>query len=431
MRYRAPRSAMDASTATTARELVPTKVTPVIHEWSYDAMCHDLLNLEGNKYSYEISIDGKRERKEVLLEEHDPVWVEVRDLFIADASKRIADKMAYFTSKNKAASLQLGAREGQVLSTRDMKQLVQALPQYRDQIDKLSLHVNIASTLNNKIIQEGLADIGNLEQEFVYGDATTKELIGILNNNPEMSAECKLRLLMIFAATRPEKLDANKRKQWQQLAKLSDEDMNAVNNLELLGIQAPKKQTSSGVEKFALKFGARKAKRPARKAKELDEDGYTLSKFYPLLQDVVEEIDKDSLSREEYPYVKDPAGNSLNSSSSPSTRPPANPNSKPVQSRRTVGKTGGTTWASKGRASSEEGYSSDSVLRHAVSDPKINGKRIFLFVIGGMTRSELRVAHKLTPQLKREVVIGSTNIDDPHQFIRKMKNLGKLEMDDF
>lgn len=45
-----------------------------------------------------------------------------------------------------------------------------------------------------------------------------------------------------------------------QLAKLSDEDMNAVNNLELLGIQAPKKQTSSGVEKFALKFGARKVK---------------------------------------------------------------------------------------------------------------------------------------------------------------------------
>lgn len=100
---------------------------------------------------------------------------------------------------------------------------------------------------------------------------------------------------------------------------------------------------------------------------------------------------------------------------------------------------------------------SDSVLRHAVSDPKINGKRIFVFIIGGMTRSEvssgwlllefdksftfvfrvfcagfgmekhllwvgldvqLRVAHKLTPQLRREVVVGSTNIGDPHQFIR-------------
>lgn len=26
----------------------------------------------------------KKERKEVLLEEHDPIWVEMRDLFIAD-----------------------------------------------------------------------------------------------------------------------------------------------------------------------------------------------------------------------------------------------------------------------------------------------------------------------------------------------------------
>jgi len=43
-----------------------------------------------------------------------------------------------------------------------------------------------------------------------------------------------------------------------QLSKLSDEEMSAVNNLEYLGIQAPKKQMSSGVEKFALKFGARK-----------------------------------------------------------------------------------------------------------------------------------------------------------------------------
>ena len=45
-----------------------------------------------------------------------------------------------------------------------------------------------------------------------------------------------------------------------QLAKLTDEEMSAVNNLEYLGVQAPKKQNSSGVEKFALKFGARKVK---------------------------------------------------------------------------------------------------------------------------------------------------------------------------
>jgi hypothetical protein len=47
--------------------------------------------------------------------------------------------------------------------------------------------LQIATVLNNKIRQDGLTDIGNLEQEFVYGDATTKELIGILNANPVLT----------------------------------------------------------------------------------------------------------------------------------------------------------------------------------------------------------------------------------------------------
>ncbi|KAI7983720.1 SNARE-interacting protein KEULE [Camellia lanceoleosa] len=30
------------------------QIAPVIHEWTYDAMCHDLLNMDGNKYVHEI-----------------------------------------------------------------------------------------------------------------------------------------------------------------------------------------------------------------------------------------------------------------------------------------------------------------------------------------------------------------------------------------
>jgi hypothetical protein len=43
-----------------------------------------------------------------------------------------------------------------------------------------------------------------------------------------------------------------------QLARLSGDEMNAVTNLEFLGVQVSKKQPQSGVEKLALKFGARK-----------------------------------------------------------------------------------------------------------------------------------------------------------------------------
>lgn len=32
------------------------QIAPVIHEWTYDAMCHDLLDMDGNKYVYEVLI---------------------------------------------------------------------------------------------------------------------------------------------------------------------------------------------------------------------------------------------------------------------------------------------------------------------------------------------------------------------------------------
>nr|CAB3446530.1 unnamed protein product [Digitaria exilis] len=142
---------IDACTMTTLRDLVPTKlaasvsnclekykttipefpqtetcellivdrsidqIAPIIHEWTYDAMCHDLLCMDGNKY---ILIDFSMaknkvpskngpatEKKEVLLEDHDPVWLELRHAHIADASERLHDKMTNFISKNKAAQL--------------------------------------------------------------------------------------------------------------------------------------------------------------------------------------------------------------------------------------------------------------------------------------------------------------------------------------
>lgn len=30
------------------------QIAPIIHEWTYDAMCHDLLNMEGNKYVHQV-----------------------------------------------------------------------------------------------------------------------------------------------------------------------------------------------------------------------------------------------------------------------------------------------------------------------------------------------------------------------------------------
>ncbi|KAI3886609.1 hypothetical protein MKW92_014398 [Papaver armeniacum] len=462
VRYRSAK--VDESTETTFRDLIPTKlaasvwncitkykssiphfpqsetcellildrsvdhIAPVIHEWTYDAMCHDLLNLDGNKYVHEVpsKSGGEPEKKEVLLEDHDPVWLELRHAHIADASERLHEKMTNFVSKNKAAQMQ--SRDGGELSTRDLQKMVQALPQYNEQMDKLSLHVEIAGKINRLIRELGLRDLGQLEQDLVFGDAGSKELINFLRLKQDASPENKLRLMMIYACVYPEKFEGDKGTKLMQLAKLAPEDMNAVNNLKLFeGASDNKKNSLAG---FSLKFDAQKRKHAARKDRTgEEEETWALSRFYPVIEELIEKVSKGELPKNEYACMNEPnpsttitSNRSLPSASARTSQAPVAA-AHSMRSRRTA------TWARP--RGSDDGYSSDSVLRHASSDFKRMGQRIFVFIIGGATRSELRVCHKLTAKLKREVVLGSSSLDDPPEFITKMKMLTKeLSVDD-
>ncbi|KAI4315311.1 hypothetical protein L6164_028135 [Bauhinia variegata] len=458
VRFRAAKT-LDATTMTTFRDLIPTKlaagvwdclmkfkktipnfpqtetcellildrsidqIAPVIHEWTYDAMCHDLLNMEGNKYVHEVpgKTGSPPEKKEVLLEDHDPIWLELRHAHIAHASERLHEKMTNFISKNKAAQIQHGSRDSGDLSTRDLQKMVQALPQYSEQIDKLSLHVEIAGKINRIIRDLGLRELGQLEQDLVFGDAGMKDVIKFLTTKEDTTREDKLRLLMILAAIYPEKLDGEKGLNLMQVARLTSEDMNAVSNLRLLGVQPDTKKSLTGP--FALKFDMHKKKRAVRKDRSGEEETWQLSRFYPVIEELIEKLSKNELSKEDYPCLNDPSptfhgtpfAGSVNQ-----TPPPAHS----MRSRRTP------TWARP--RGSDDGYSSDSVLRHASSDFKKMGRRIFVFIVGGATRSELRVCHKLTGKLNREVILGSSSLDDPAQFITKLKmlTLQELSLDD-
>ncbi|KAK1560169.1 hypothetical protein Q3G72_023139 [Acer saccharum] len=457
VRYRAAKS-LDAMTMTTFRDLIPTKlaagvwnhlvkykqtvenfpqtetcellildrsidqIAPVIHEWTYDAICHDLLNMEGNKYVHEIpsKTGGPAEKKDVLLEEHDPVWLELRHAHIAYASERLHEKMTSFISKNKAAQIQHGSKDGGEISTRDLQKMVQALPQYSEQIDKLSLHVEIAGKINRIIREMELRELGQLEQDLAFGDAGLKDVIKFLTTKEDATRENKLRLLMILAAVYPEKFEGEKGLNLMKLAKLPPDDMTAVNNMRFLGGSSDSKKSSSSP--FSLKFDMHKKKRAVRKERTGEEETWQLSRFYPMIEELIEKLCNRELSKEDYPCMNDPSPTFHGTTQSAAVQQA--PVAHSMRSRRTP------TWARP--RNSDDGYSSDSVLRHASSDFKKMGQRVFVFIVGGATRSELRVCHKLTTKMNREIILGSSSIDDPPQFITKLKLLtvDELSLDD-
>ncbi|CAH2056697.1 unnamed protein product [Thlaspi arvense] len=485
VRYRAAKS-VDSSAEKTSRDLVPTKlaaavwnriasykstipnfpqtetcellildrsvdqIAPVIHEWTYDAMCHDLLDMDGNKYMHEVHLPDCR----IFLwrNSYEKIVVEANTcLILADASERLHERMTNFKSKNKAAQLQ--QRDSSELSTRDLQKMVQALPQYNEQMEKLSLHVEVSFIFTyrvelrnglqvnwwsgfairliiylflvqiagkiNKIIRDtGLRDLGQLEQDIVFGDKGTKDIITHLRANQagiisDEGSENKLRLLMIYGSVYPEKFEGEKASKLMQLAKLSPEDMKAVKNMRVLEGSDGRKTATGG---FSLKFDGHKRKHAARKDKTGEEETWMLSRFYPVIEELIEQLSKGELPKEEYQCMNEPAQTArpgstrtLNASAKTgqSTAPVPAPHS--MRSRRTP------TWAKRGH--SDDGYSSDSVVGNVSTDFKKMGQRIFVFIIGGATRSELRVCHKLTTKLRREVVLGSSSIDDPPQYL--------------
>ncbi|KNA03296.1 hypothetical protein SOVF_210570, partial [Spinacia oleracea] len=395
------------------------QIAPVIHEWTYDAMCHDLLEMDGNKLILEVTnkATGQPEKKEVLLEDSDPVWLEIRHLHIAEASERLHEKMTNFASKNKAAALSQASRDGAELSTRDLQKMVQALPQYTEQMEKLSLHVEIAGKINKIIRDMGLRELGQLEQDIVFGDAGTKEIITFLRAHQDASADNKLRLLMIYASVHPDKFEGDKASKIMQLAKLSAEDMKAVKTMRLLAGSSISKKKPSG--SFSLTFDGQRKKIAARKDKtNYEEESWALSKFYPMLEELIENVNKGELSKNDYQYINEPTPvnrehiRSQSTSLSSTTTTTATGPPRSMRSRRTA------TWA---RPHSSEDGSSDSVLRNSPNDFKMMGSRIFIFIFGGATRSEIRTCYKLTNKLRREIILGATCIDDPTQYITKLK----------
>lgn len=90
-------------------------VAPLLHEFTYQAMVADLLNVEeaanGLKYTYEyIQEDGTSKDQEAVLNDQDAVYTSIRHMHIAITTEQLIDDFNKFMSENAS-----GTGSGQVL----------------------------------------------------------------------------------------------------------------------------------------------------------------------------------------------------------------------------------------------------------------------------------------------------------------------------
>ncbi|CAM4691499.1 unnamed protein product [Caretta caretta] len=129
--------------------------------------------------------------------------------------------------------------------------------------------------------------------------------------------------------------------------------------------------------------------RPKRKARL--ESSYQLSHWIPMLRDIMEDILEDKLDKSLWPFVSDPV--------------PTTSSQAAVSSRF-------RHWHKNKPATEYQ-----------------TGPRLIIYVLGGVSMSEMRCAYELTPATrgKWEVVIGSSHILTPKRFLDDIQTLNQLD----
>jgi hypothetical protein len=190
-------------------------VTPLLNQWTYQAMIHELLGITNGRVDLSEVKDVRPENKEIVLSwENDAFFKENMFLNLGDLGSTIKNYVDEFQSKHNSTK--------KIESIADMKRFVEDYPEFRKLSGNVSKHVTLVGELSRRVAQGKLLEIGELEQSLAVSEShsnDSKMLEQVLNDNT-IDNEYKTRLVLLYAL-RYEKTPNSKVPQYLELLKKS------------------------------------------------------------------------------------------------------------------------------------------------------------------------------------------------------------------
>ncbi|KAH9757438.1 vacuolar protein sorting-associated protein 45-like [Citrus sinensis] len=169
-------------------------VTPLLNQWTYQAMVHELIGIQDNKVDLRSIGDFPKDQQEVVLSSEQDTF------FKANMYENFGD--IGMNIKRMVDEFQQVAKSNQSIQTiEDMARFVENYPEYKKMHGNVSKHVTLVTEMSKMVEERKLMLVSETEQELACngGQGAAFEAVTNLLNNENVSDIDRLRLVMLYA----------------------------------------------------------------------------------------------------------------------------------------------------------------------------------------------------------------------------------------
>eukprot|EP00592_Proboscia_alata_P006139 CAMPEP_0194355998 /NCGR_PEP_ID=MMETSP0174-20130528/3819_1 /TAXON_ID=216777 /ORGANISM="Proboscia alata, Strain PI-D3" /LENGTH=604 /DNA_ID=CAMNT_0039125499 /DNA_START=122 /DNA_END=1936 /DNA_ORIENTATION=- len=268
-------------------------VTPLLSQWTYQAMVHELLGLNNNRVILKGAPGIKKDLEEVVLSSDDEFFRNNRHANfgeLGEAIKKLLDDFQKQTQQN--------SNVANLNTIEDMQNFMEKFPQIRSQSHTVSKHVALMGELARLVDVCSLMDVSQFEQELACADDHSSHIRELLEKleNPNVQTPDKLRLGLLYALRYEETGNLNRVKSAMSKGGVSNDMVGLV---DVMLRYAGNKSRGPGL------YGNRDALSKMTKSFLTSVQGVSnvYAQHEPVLMDIVNNIGKGKLKESSHPYV--------------------------------------------------------------------------------------------------------------------------------